>query len=340
MTDKKRQNLGRGLSALLGQEWEEMGETDRTMGSRELPIEFLRPGRYQPRHSMSEERIEELAQSIRENGIIQPLLVRRHPDQKDSFEIIAGERRWRAAQLAKVHAVPVVVRDLNDQQSLEIALVENLQRQDLSPLEEADGYKRLMDEFSHTQEELAKTVGKSRSHVANMMRLLGLPAPVKKLLDAGELTAGHARALLNAPDAVELAREVVKKGLNVRQTERLVRKKQRQRETPPTARKKDVDTAALERDLSNLLGLRVAVKFKGGGGSITVHYDSLEQLDDVLRRLNQGGPSTRARKATTTSPPTAAKSATAPAQPKKTLPQLKLGLRAAARKRKPDRKSA
>ena len=340
MTDKKRQNLGRGLSALLGEEWEEMGETDRTMGSREVPIEFLRPGRYQPRHSMSEERIEELAQSIRENGIIQPLLVRRDQEQKDFYEIIAGERRWRAAQLAKVHVVPVVIRDLNDQQSLEIALVENLQRQDLSPLEEADGYKRLMDEFSHTQEALAKTVGKSRSHVANMMRLLGLPAPVKKLLDAGELTAGHARALLNAPDAVELAREVVKKGLNVRQTERLVRKKQRQREMPPTARKKDVDTAALERDLSNLLGLRVAVKFKGGGGSITVHYDSLEQLDDVLRRLNQSGPSTRARKTSPTAVTTAAKTGTTPVAPKAPLPKLKVGLRAASRKRKPDRKSA
>jgi ParB family transcriptional regulator, chromosome partitioning protein len=339
MTDKKRKNLGRGLSALLGDDSDSGGEAETLRGSKEVPIEFLHPGRYQPRHSMSEERIEELAQSIRENGIIQPLLVRRHPDQKDAFEIIAGERRWRAAQLAKMHVVPVVIRDLSDRQSLEIALVENLQRQDLSSLEEADGYKRLMDEFSHTQEELAKTVGKSRSHVANTMRLLGLPAPVKRLLDTGELTAGHARALLNAPDAVDLAREVVKKGLNVRQTERLVRKKQRQRETPPVAKKKDVDTAALERDLSNLLGLRVAVKFKGGGGSITVHYDSLEQLDDVLHRLNQGGPAARARKEKTTSS-AAAKPDAAPAQPKKTLPQLKVGLRAAARKRKPDRKSA
>ena len=340
MTDTKRKNLGRGLSALLGDDGDGTGETEALRGSKEVPIEFLHPGRYQPRHSMSEERIEELAQSIRENGIIQPLLVRRHPDQKDAYEIVAGERRWRAAQLAKVHAVPVVIRDLNDQQSLEIALVENLQRQDLSPLEEADGYKRLMDEFTHTQEELAKTVGKSRSHVANMMRLIGLPAPVKRLLDTGELTAGHARALLNAPDAVALAREVVKKGLNVRQTERLVRKKQRQRERPPAARKKDVDTASLERDLANLLGLRVAVKFKGGGGSITVHYDSLEQLDDVLRRLNQGGPSTRARKASLTAVTAAAKVEAAPVAPKKTLPKLKVGLRPAARKRKPGRKTA
>lgn len=340
MTDKKRKNLGRGLSALLGDDGDGTGETEGLRGSKEVPIEFLHPGRYQPRHSMSEERIEELAQSIRENGIIQPLLVRRHPDQKDAYEIIAGERRWRAAQLAKVHVVPVVIRDLNDQQSLQIALVENLQRQDLSPLEEADGYKRLMDEFSHTQEDLAKTVGKSRSHVANMMRLLGLPAPVKKLLESGELTAGHARALLNAPDAVEIAREVVKKGLNVRQTERLVRKKQRRREMPPASKTKDVDTTALERDLSNLLGLRVAVKFKGGGGSITVHYDSLEQLDDVLRRLNQGSPSTRARKASSTAATTATKAEATPVAPKIQLPKLKVGLRPAARKRKPDRKSA
>ncbi len=332
-TDKKRKNLGRGLSALLGDDGDGAGDAETLRGSKEVPIEFLHPGRYQPRHSVSEERIEELAQSIRENGIIQPLLVRRDPDQPDAFEIIAGERRWRAAQLAKVHVVPVVIRELTDEQALEIGLVENLQRQDLSPLEEADGYKRLMDEFSRTQEELAKTVGKSRSHVANMMRLLGLPAPVKKLLDGGELTAGHARALLNAPDAIEIARDVVKKGLNVRQTERLVRKKQRQRETPTTANKKDVDTAALERDLSNLLGLRVKVKFKGGGGSITVHYTSLDQLDDVLHRLNQGGPSSRARTAATPAVPS-----TAPA--KKTLPQLKVGLRAASRKRRPDRKSA
>jgi len=344
MIDKKRKNLGRGLSALLGDDGDGSGEPEALRGSKEVPIEFLHPGRYQPRHTINEERIEELAQSIRENGIIQPLLVRRHPDQKDAYEIIAGERRWRAAQLAKVHAVPVVIRDLNDKQSLEIALVENLQRQDLSPLEEADGYKRLMDEFSHTQEELAKTVGKSRSHVANMMRLLGLPAPVKKLLDAGELSAGHARALLNAPDAVELAREVVKKGLNVRQTERLVRKKQRQREAPPATRKKDVDTTALERDLSNLLGLRVAVKFKGGGGSITVHYDSLEQLDDVLRRLNQGGPSMRSQKSSPATAPikAAAKAEIKPAAAKAPTPtpKLKVGLRPAARKRKPVRKSA
>jgi ParB family chromosome partitioning protein len=332
MADKKRTNLGRGLSALLGDDTGGPTDSGDLKGSKEIPIEFLQPGRYQPRHSMDESRIEELAQSIRENGIIQPLLVRRHPADENSFEIIAGERRWRAAQLAKVHVIPVIIRDLNDQQALEIGLVENLQRQDLSPLEEADGYKRLMDEFAHTQEALAKTVGKSRSHVANMIRLLGLPPPVKKLLDSGELSAGHARALLNAPEAVELAREVVKKGLNVRQTERLVRKLQRRKDAP-APKKKDVDTAALERDLSNLLGLKVAVKFKDGGGSITVHYKDLDQLDDVLQRLNQRGPAAGGRKRAGDGAD-AAKETRSAAPPKKSRPKLQIGIRQAASKRK------
>jgi ParB family chromosome partitioning protein len=288
MAERKRKSLGRGLSALLGEPGGILAGVADLKGSKQVPVELLRPGRYQPRHSIDEEKIQELAQSVRENGIIQPLLVRRHPEQNDAFEIIAGERRWRAAQMAKVHEVPVVIKDLNDQESLEIALVENLQRQDLSPLEEADGYQRLMDEFSHTQEALSKTVGKSRSHVANMMRLLGLPPPVKKMLDTGELSAGHARALLNALDPLALARQAVKKGLNVRQVERMVRKKQRQRKAPAQTNKKDIDTLALERDLGNLLGLKVAVKFKDGGGSLTVNYSTLEQLDDILRRLSRG----------------------------------------------------
>jgi len=303
MAENKRQNLGRGLNALLGEELEAKSDSGHLKDSRLVPVERLYPGRYQPRHSIDEELIEELAQSVRENGIIQPLLVRRHPEQKDAFEIIAGERRWRAAQMAKVHEVPVIIRDLNDQKSLEIGLVENLQRQDLSPLEEADGYQRLMDEFSHTQEVLAKTVGKSRSHVANMIRLLGLPEPVKKMLDSENLSAGHARALLNAPNPLEVARQVVKKGLNVRQTERLVKKEQRQKEAPPKPDHKDVDTLSLERDLANLLGLKVGIKFKGGGGSLTVHYDSLEQLDDILLRLGKGGIPATAPEKVTDKPP-------------------------------------
>ena len=320
MAEKKRQNLGRGLSALLGEETESRAETGTLKGSRQVPVELLHPGRYQPRHSIDEELIEELAQSVRENGILQPLLVRRHPEQPDAFEIIAGERRWRAAQMAKVHEVPVVIKDLNDQQSLEIGLVENLQRQDLSPLEEADGYQRLMTEFNHTQEVLSKTVGKSRSHVANMIRLLGLPPQVKKMLDTAELSAGHARALLNAPDPLAAARQVVKKGLNVRQTERLVKKKQRQVKAPPPGEKKDVDTLALERDLGNLLGLKVAIKHKGDAGSLTVHYRSLEQLDGVLHRLSQGA---------TSRAPSPPEKKPEKKKPRKTKPRLSIGMKSA-----------
>ena len=325
MAEEKRKNLGRGLSALMGEDSGEPTESHNAMGSRQVSIERLLPGRYQPRHSVDEEKISELAQSVRENGIIQPLLVRRHSEDKDSFEIIAGERRWRAAQMAKLHEVPVIIKDLNDQEALEVALVENLQRQDLSSLEEAEGYQRLMDEFSHTQEGLAKTVGKSRSHVANTLRLLGLPGPVKKMLGSGDLTAGHARAILNTPDPVSVARQVVKKELNVRQTERLVRKKQRQIEKPKTPEKKDVDTVALERDLANLLGLKVGIKFRNGGGSLTVHYSSLEQLDDILLRLGKGG---------------ATASETEPAAPlktkasRKTTPKITVGLKSKPRRAK------
>jgi len=291
MAESKRTNLGRGLSSLLGEKKAPAPtiQIADLQGSKVVPVELLHPGRYQPRRSIDEERVEELAQSIRENGILQPLLVRSHPEISNALEIIAGEQHWRAAQMAKLHEVPVVIREMNDQEALEFGLVENLQRQDLSPLEEADGYQRLIDEFSHTQEALAKTVGKSRSHVANMMRLLGLPRAVKKMLDSDEISAGHARALLGASDPLAAAREVVKKGLNVRQTERLVRKTNRKKETTPLPEKKDVDTLALERDLENLLGLKVGIKFKKGGGSVTVHYESLEQLDDVLKRLGKGG---------------------------------------------------
>ncbi|MFQ5765498.1 MAG: ParB/RepB/Spo0J family partition protein [Rhodospirillales bacterium] len=330
MAEKKRSNLGRGLSALLGDDaGAETAAVAKGRGPRQVPVELLHPGRYQPRHSIDEERIEELAQSVRENGIIQPLLVRRHPEQKDAFEIVAGERRWRAAQMAKLHEIPVVVKDLNDQESLEIALVENLQRQDLSPLEEADGYQRLVDEFAHTQDVLAKTVGKSRSHVANMMRLLGLPEAVKKMLDGNDLTAGHARALLGAPDPVDVARQVVKKSLNVRQTERLVKKQQRRKDAPSAPAKKDIDTQALERDLGNLLGLKVAIKFKDGGGSLTVNYGSLEQLDDILHRLSQGGAAGPA-----TDAPAAKKTATPKRAERKKRPKLSVGMRTMKAKRK------
>lgn len=288
VAETKRRNLGKGLSALLGEASEDYAKLDRVRSPRAVPIELLRPSPYQPRHLMSEEDLADLARSVAEKGILQPILVRRHADEPDAFEIIAGERRWRAAQMAQLHEVPVVVKDLSDREALEIALIENLQRQDLSPLEEAEGYRRLMEEFTHTQEDLARSISKSRSHVANMMRLLGLPEPVKKMLDGGELSAGHARALLGAEDAGVLARQVVKRGLNVRQTEKLVKAGRGAGRSRPKTAEKDVDTVALERDLSNLLGLAVEVKLRADGGSLILHYRSLDQLDDILHRLSHG----------------------------------------------------
>ena len=286
-----RRELGRGLSALLG---DAVGEQDTGAPRHQphmLPIEQLRPSRFQPRRNFAEPNIQALAESVREKGILQPILVRRHPDTPDSYEIVAGERRWRAAQAARLHEVPVIVEhkveELVSQRVLEIALVENIQRQDLGPLEEAEGFRRLIDEFSHTQEELATAVGRSRSHIANTIRLLNLPAKVKTLLDEGALSAGHARALLNAADPEGLASLVVKRGLNVRQTEKLVQggKKPTPKRKTPAA--KDPDTTALEHDLSNMLGLRVSIDFHGEGGRLIINYDTLEQLDDLLSRLSQ-----------------------------------------------------
>lgn len=295
--DEKRRNLGRGLSALLGSSGTATvnsvidgappvtGGADRGRGGlRMLPVGQLKPGKYQPRRQFDEEAIADLVESVREKGILQPLLVRPFGD---GFEIIAGERRWRAAQRAQLHEIPVIVRDLTDREALEIALVENLQRADLSALEEAEGYRRLIDEFSHTQDELAKAVGKSRSHVANVMRLLALPDPIKGMLEDGQLTPGHARALLTAADPMAAARQVVDGGLNVRQTEKLVQDAGTARPTRgrPPANAKDADTAALERDLAEQLGVRVTLKSLGKGGELTIHYGNLEQLDDVLSRL-------------------------------------------------------
>lgn len=295
----KRKGLGRGLSALLGEAAAGVAAGGRQPAPvpppagaalKTLPIEFLRPGRYQPRRAMDEHEIENLAQSIEEKGILQPILVRALTGEgPDAFEIIAGERRWRAAQRAQLHEVPVIIRSLSDREALEIALIENLQRQDLSPMEEALGYKRLMDEFTHNQEALAGAVGKSRSHVANMMRLLNLPDAVKAMVDDGRLSAGHARALLSAANPTAMAEKVVAQDLNVRQTEKLVKTAATGR---PAARKakpaKDVDTITLERDLSTLLGLRVEIGFNKGKGTLTLHYNSLDQLDDILHLLSRG----------------------------------------------------
>jgi ParB family transcriptional regulator, chromosome partitioning protein len=289
--DGKRRNLGRGLSALFGEESDDLAAADRQRVGKSVPIGFLRVGKFQPRHRFDDDALRALADSIREKGVLQPLLVRRHPDGAHSYEIIAGERRWRAAQLAQLHEVPVIVKELDDRAALEIALVENIQRADLTVLEEAEGYRRLMAEFGHTQEALAAAVGKSRSHVANMMRLLALPEPVKQLLDSGALSAGHARALLNAADPAGMAREIVRRGLNVRQAELLAKGAKTARHKAPAV--KDADTAALERDLTNLLGLKVAISFAGRGGALTIHYRTLEQLDDVIRRLHHDPAGTR-----------------------------------------------
>jgi ParB family transcriptional regulator, chromosome partitioning protein len=280
----KRRPLGRGLAALFG----EGGEADAGFdpaSQRRVAIELIRPGALQPRRRFAEAELDALAQSIREKGVLQPLLVRPVAAEDDAvFELVAGERRWRAAQRVGLHEVPVIVRALDDCEALEIALVENLQREDLSPLEEASAYSRLTAEFGRTQASLAAAVGKSRSHVANTMRLLSLPAPVRQRLDDGELSAGHARALLAAADPAVLAAEVMRRGLNVRATERLV---QRRAQLPRAPRPPvhDADTLALERDLGAQLGLRVTLAPKARGGALTLHYASLDQLDRVLRLL-------------------------------------------------------
>ena len=291
MAAKAKRGLGRGLSSLLGDDAGAAPEAGDPLGTKQLPVEFLHPSRYQPRKIVDDGTIKELANSIEEKGILQPLLVRRHPDKPDAYEIIAGERRWRAAQLAQVHDVPVIIKDLSDQEVLEIALIENIQREDLSPLDEAEGYQLLMSKFNHTQDDLAKAVGKSRSHVANMMRLTGLPEPVKKLLSSGKISAGHARALLTATDPVKLARQVVKQGLNVRQTENIAQQKdgkKSEQKSVKTQRQKDADTLSLENDLTMLLGLKTEIRFNGEGGAIVIQYNSLDQLDDILLRLGDG----------------------------------------------------
>lgn len=292
---EKPRNLGRGLAALLGEDSEDYSSLDRPRSAKHVPVEFLRPGRFQPRRRFDQDAINALADSIREKGVLQPILVRPDSEHPNEFEIVAGERRWRAAQMAQLHEVPVLVRELDDTETLQIAIVENVQREDLAPLEEAEGYRRLMEEFGHTQEALAKAIGKSRSHIANTLRLLKLPEAVRDLLDQGKLSAGHARALLNAETPENLAKQVVAKGLSVRETEKLASGKKAAAKTGKSesgararlASGKDSDTSALERDLSNLLGLKVSITFRGSGGELKIHYNTLEQLDDVLRRLNQ-----------------------------------------------------
>ena len=287
--DAAHTRLGRGLAALIGDvsvESKAVGPTARSQ--RKVPIEFVRANPRNPRKLFSDAELTELTDSIRERGIIQPIVVRLRGS--DNYEIIAGERRWRAAQRAGLHEVPVVVLDASDAEALELAIIENVQRTDLNPLEEATGYQVLAAEFNHSQEEIAKIVGKSRSHVANTLRLLRLPDAVKAYINAGKLSAGHARALINQADPEMVAREIVEKGLNVRQVEALG-----QDEAEASGKKirtrmraiKDADTLALEKRLSDALGLVVNIDHRGKGGVLRVRYRTLEQLDDVIRRLEK-----------------------------------------------------
>ena len=287
MREKKNKKLGRGLSSLLGENKATSDPMIALENQKMIPIELLRPGKYQPRRIMNSGSIAELSESIRQKGIIQPIVVRAlrvRLDDPASFEIIAGERRWRAAQLAQLHEVPIIVRDLSDFEALEIALVENLQRQDLSPLEEAEGYERLIKEFGHTQEVLSKGVSKSRSHVANMMRLLTLPEEVKALVDDRSISAGHARALLTSKDPLKLANVIISDNLNVRETEILVKSSVNNTVIKSKA-KKDINITALERKLSNKLGIKVVIISNGKKGTLSLKYSSLEQLDYLLNKL-------------------------------------------------------
>jgi ParB family chromosome partitioning protein len=276
--------LGRGLSALIGDEaTPAKGEPPRAQ--RTVPTAFLRPNRFQPRKTFEQEELRDLAASIRDKGVLQPILVRPVAGDANVFEIVAGERRWRAAQLAKVHDVPVVVREMNDGEALELAIVENVQREDLNAIEEAAAYHELMDRFSYTQERVADEVGKSRSHIANTVRLLKLPEPVKAMIRDGRLSAGHARTLIGLADPEARAKEIVEGALNVRQAEEKAKSKSG---TPPKQRSKDADTKALESSLSNTLGLKVEIVDKGKkGGELKVRYRTLEQLDDLIRRLSK-----------------------------------------------------
>ena len=296
MSDKKpASGLGRGLAALLDEavrpaagEGQELG-TETARGVREVEVARIRPNPAQPRIHFDEEAIAELAESIAQRGVLQPVLLR--PDG-DGFQLVAGERRWRAAQKARLHAIPAIVRDIDDSTSAEIALIENVQRQDLNAIEEAEGYRKLINSYGHTQDEISKIVHKSRSHVANLLRLLELPEAVKQLLLQGDISMGHARAVATAEDPETLAREVVARGLSVRQAEALAKKLKPGagadigRASARNARPVDSDLEALERQLGDMLGLKVRVSHDGRSGTVTLHYSSLDQLDMICQRLS------------------------------------------------------
>ena len=286
MNDKPTR-LGRGLAALIGDmaAMEGARVTESGSGSKKLPVDFIIANRANPRRTFDAEQLEELTNSIREKGVMSPLLVR-PTDDPNIFELIAGERRWRAAQKAGLHDVPVIVREVDDKEALELAIIENVQRADLNPLEEAMGYGQLIEQFDYTQQDLAQVIGKSRSHVANTLRLLRLPEDVRGMVASGTLTAGHARTLITVEDPAALARQIVDKGLSVREAEALSQQRdlpKRRAEQSESAR--DADTLALERRLADALGLSVALNHSERGGKLEIRYKTLEQLDDICMRL-------------------------------------------------------
>ncbi len=287
MTKKPQgKGLGRGLSALLADAGD--AEEEVRVAADTAPIDLIRPNPGQPRKTFREEELDELAASIREKGVIQPLIVRPDPGKAGAFQIVAGERRWRAAQRAQLHEVPVVIRELTDLEVLELAIIENIQRSDLNPVEEASGFAQLMEGFGHTQEKLAEAMGKSRSYIANALRLLTLPPAVIEHLRAGRLSAGHARALITADDPAKLAEEVIAKGLSVRATEQLIKdRKAAPVRRPLPKQDKDADTRALEADLSANLGLKVQIEHKGAGGEVRLRYSSLDELDGICQMLSR-----------------------------------------------------
>ncbi len=296
----KRKTLGRGLNALFGEQEDSpdiaaavasapvAAASPPAKSSDTLPLDVMAPSPLQPRIVFNEDALNELANSIRDKGILQPILVRPDPNKEGHYEIIAGERRWRAAQRAQLHNVPVIIRNFNDEQTLEVALIENLQRQDLSAVEEARGYQRLMDDFTHTQEEVADIVGKSRTHIANTVRLLGLPESVQKLIDDKKLSSGQARPLIGLKNAESLAMVIIRKALSARQSERLA-KGHGATKRVILRKDKDADTRAIEQTLENATGYNVDISFNGKGGKVVIAYSNLEQLDDIVRRLSSGG---------------------------------------------------
>ncbi|MGB3314123.1 MAG: ParB/RepB/Spo0J family partition protein [Albidovulum sp.] len=293
MADKKseRRGLGRGLSALMADvhldQAEERGDAATRRADTRVPVEKLEPNPDQPRRDFAPEALEELAASIKAKGIIQPLIVRINPRKSNSYEIVAGERRWRAAQMAQLHDVPVLIREFSDTEVLEVAIIENIQRADLNAIEEALGYRQLMDRFGHTQEKIAEGLSKSRSHIANLLRLLTLPAEVQSWLREGKLTAGHARALVTTENPVELARQVIAKGLSVRETERLTKAPAKKPAPRTTRPEKDADTRVLEQDLSAHLKMKVVIDHKGhDGGHLVITYKTLDELDELCQVLS------------------------------------------------------